>query len=223
MKINIGPYKDWIGPYQIAEKIIFWNKDKAHSFGRFLATGSFTRDKSKKLFDDDQNLTWFNNLLVWIHSKKSRKIEVRIDNYDVWNADTTLTLIILPMLEKIKETQQGSSFVEDEDVPENLRSTSAEPKENEWDWDSNNEVRWNWVLDEMIWAFQQLHPDCDWEDQYHRGKIEFSMEPAEGGCTSLVRGPGDTHVFDREGYKAHSDRIRRGTTLFGKYFRSLWT
>jgi len=24
MKVYIGPYVDWIGPYQIAEKILFW-------------------------------------------------------------------------------------------------------------------------------------------------------------------------------------------------------
>ena len=24
MKVYIGPYTNWVGPYQIAEKILFW-------------------------------------------------------------------------------------------------------------------------------------------------------------------------------------------------------
>ena len=24
MKVKIGPYKNWFGPYQLAEKILFW-------------------------------------------------------------------------------------------------------------------------------------------------------------------------------------------------------
>lgn len=223
MKIKIGPYKDWIGPYQIASKIVFWDEDKAHIFGRFLSTGSFKEKTSDRLFDENTHRTWLHKFCEWVDSKKQRKIKIHIDNYDVWNADSTLSLIILPVLVKIKEQKHGSPFVDDEDVPEEIRSDKAEPKEHEWDTDSNFEKRWNWVLDEMIWTFSQLQPDCDWEAQYHTGKIDFRTEPIENGMMRLVKGPEDTHTFDKEGHKKHSDRIQNGLRLFGKYYRALWT
>lgn len=27
MKVKIGPYKNWFGPYQLAEKLCFWAKE----------------------------------------------------------------------------------------------------------------------------------------------------------------------------------------------------
>ena len=44
MKVFIGDYVNFFGPYQIAEKILFW-KDKyeddiVHDFGKWLATTS---------------------------------------------------------------------------------------------------------------------------------------------------------------------------------------
>ncbi len=48
MKVVIGPYTTWIGPYQIAEKLCFWAKpvpdeigmkrkpDWVHDFGTWL-------------------------------------------------------------------------------------------------------------------------------------------------------------------------------------------
>ena len=41
MRVNIGPYKSWVGPYQIAEKILFWldknDDERVHKFGEWLA------------------------------------------------------------------------------------------------------------------------------------------------------------------------------------------
>jgi hypothetical protein len=54
---------------------------------------------------------------------------------------------------------------DDEDVPEYLRSHMAQPKEHEWDTDSLHFMRWDWILDEMIWAFEQKVND-NVEDQF---------------------------------------------------------
>ena len=153
MKVNIGPYRDWIGPYQIADMVFFWLPNHIHNdrwdyklrdrFGEWLAD------------------TWVNTLCEWIHSKKHRKIKIKIDRYDTWGMDHTLALIIIPMLKQIKETKHGSPFVDDKDVPKRLRSTSAAPKENEWDTDEFHHDRWDYVLDEMIWAFEQIVSDED--------------------------------------------------------------
>ena len=152
---------------------------------------------------------------------KERKIDVRIDDYDVWGLDHTLAYIIHPALLKLKEVKHGAPGVEDEDVPEELRSTNAPPKTNDWDTDENFFARWDWVLDEMIWAFGQVNED--WEDQFHSGEHDIIWEPVEGkDLVEMKHGPKDTHVFDSEGYNKHFDRMKNGIALFGKYYFALW-
>lgn len=159
-----------------------------------------------------------------LRSKKERKISIRIDPYDTWNMDHTLAMIIHPMLIQLKETKHGSPFVPDEEVPEELRSYNAPPKENEWDIDENWHKRWNWALDEMIWAFGQI-AEGDWELQYHTGESDIFWEETEINGEPLYemkRGPNDTHHFDKEGYEKHWKRIQNGTRLLGLLFSGLW-
>lgn len=85
-----------------------------------------------------------------------RKISIRIDKWDTWNADHSIALIALPLLIQLKETKQGSPNVDDQDVPELLRSTAAPPKENDWDTDDNWHLRWDYVMDEMIFSMQEI-------------------------------------------------------------------
>ena len=177
---------------------------------------------------------------------KERKISIKIDHWDVWSADNTLSLIIHPLLVELQKNKHGAPSVDDEDVPEELRSTSAPPTENDWSTDDNYFKRWDWVLDEMIWTFAQKLED-DVERQFHTGerdiywqrvnlngnaleetlyrlgdpKPEFK-EKDEDFLWQIVRGPNDTHVFDREGWEKWRDRKQNGFRLFGKYFESLW-
>ena len=208
MRVNIGKYRDWVGPFQIADLLqhIGVSEDRCFALGEWLAA------------------TPVNTVCEWVHKHKKQKVDVRIDRFDTWSMDSTLALIVLPMLIQLHKTKHGAPLVDDADVPDglNLRSTEAPVKENEWDTDANHFRRWDWVLDEMIWAFQQLQPDCDWESQFHTGVHDIQWEPAERGMSKMVAGPNDTHKFDADGYKAHSDRIDRGLRLFGGYFRSLW-
>jgi len=46
----------------------------------------------------------------------SRKINIKIDDYDMWNLDHTLALIILPSLKKFKKNLAGcpANFVKDD-------------------------------------------------------------------------------------------------------------
>ena len=59
---------------------------------------------------------------------EERKVEIQIDPWDSYNADHTLALIALSLIKQLKETKHGSAMVDDEDVPEDIRSTSAAPK-----------------------------------------------------------------------------------------------
>jgi len=208
MKVYLGPYKKWWGPYQLAELIPFVSEDTHNKIGDFLAE------------------TWVNNVCEWFYSKTKRKVEVRIDKYDTWNMDNTLALIILPMLKQIKETKQGSPLVDDEDVPSHMRHTfSKGPDDYETD-DRWIHYKWEWVLNEMIWTFEQ-ELDDSWEDQFVHGEpdYEFIHVGGEVGTESelnemIQKNP--NYWVDREGIKEYNDRINNGFRLFGKYYRGLW-
>lgn len=259
MYVKIGPYVDWIGPYQIADKIFFWVdnypelKDptgkleerwdyKAKDWlGEFLAHGFHkeTDEQRGRLFNRDRHHTWFYKLLSWIHSKQKRKVIVKLDRWDSWNVDGTLSLIALPLLKQLKATKHGSGMVDLEDVPEHLRYTETEDYDPQKCFDFYHEekaeklevdvhVRWDWVLDEMIWAFEQLQPDCDWESQYTTGEYDLRSEACkwdENGKPLLYQmkeGPNHTVVTDWEARQKHQDRINNGLRLFGKYYQNLW-
>ena len=214
MRVRIGPYKNWIGPYQIADMIFFWHKKypeddlaerwdyKLHDkFGDWLAN-----DKN----GDDSTLTKFCH---WLEKKRTRNIKVKIDPYDTWSMDHTLAYIIVPMLKQLHETKHGAPFVDDEDVPEHLRSTSAPAKENEWDTDENHFKRWDWVMEEMIWAFE-VHNDDDAESKFYDNSEVDRKEDINNQIRKMK--------VDEEGLKAFMNRKQNAFRLFGKYYQALW-
>ena len=198
MKVIIKPYKNYFGPYQLANlaRFIGFSEDKCSALGIKLA-------QNKKLVD----------FFEWLHAKRDTKREyVKIHSYDTWNMDSTLSHIILPMLIQLRDTKHGSPNVDDDDVPENydvkgLRSyESLTPKENEYDTDANWHRRWEYVLDEMIWAFEQL-ADPESEQQFYH-----------------YPDPDDIRKFtaDYDGLHKFEERKQNGFRLFGKYYQCLW-
>ena len=246
MKVKIGPYTSWYGPYQLAKTLMFWvpeekdehgvscMADRVHKFGEWLAHGSIEPETKvgevTPLFRD-RPTTWIAKFLSWIESKKKRTIKVKIDRWDTWNMDETLAHIILPMLKQLKETKHGSPHVDMEDVPESLRYDTTEDYESQlcFDWyhdestekkDCNVHTRWEWVLNEMIFAFESYFND--WDEKYCTGEHDMLFKQLDGGMSQLVRGPNDTFHCDYEGMKKESDRINNGLMLFGKYYKGLW-
>jgi hypothetical protein len=152
---------------------------------------------------------------------------VKIDRWDTWSMDHTLGQIALPMLKQLQEKKHGAPFVDDEDVPDELKSTSAPPKENEWDTDANHFKRWDWVMDEMIFAFEH-HINKDWEEAYRSGEFDHKSvacewdENGKAKMFKLEEGPNHTYKCDYEGMKVIEDRIKNGFRLFGKYYQALW-
>ena len=198
MKVYIGPYKTWYGPYQIVDKLFFWVERK----------GIFADDDPRhnrwdyrlnEWLGDKLADTWVNDVCLWINEKRTRKIRIHIDEYDTWSMDHTLSMIIHPMLEQLKAEKHGAPHVDDEDVPEELRSTAApELTQEQKDYGHNDDnffKRWDWVLDEMIFAHASQFND--WEDEYYDRK-------------------------DFDGMRVIQDRIQNGYRLFGKYYRNLW-
>jgi len=132
MKVYIGPYKRWVGPYQLANilKYVGVSEDRCHKIGEFLAD------------------TWVGSLTHWVYKKRKRIIKVRIDEYDLWSLDYTLAEIIYPALKRFKDSKQGTPWVDAEDVPPEIFETKE-----------YSEINWKWVLDEMIWAFEYTLDD----------------------------------------------------------------
>ena len=133
-----------------------------------------------------------------------RTIRVRIDSYDTWSMDHTLAHIIVPMLQQLKATKHGVPFVDMEDVPDILR---VEDNKDEIEW---MERRWNYVISEMIWAFNQKIR-YDWESDYYK----YEDDPTATFGLKLI-------WEDTEGRKAHQARMTNGFRLFGRYYESLW-
>ena len=107
-------------------------------------------------------------------SRKNKAETIIIDDFDVWNLDHTLALIIVPALKVLKKKKQGAPFVKNEDVPKHLRAADEEMKINDAGGDTDKHYfdRWDWVIDEMIWAFQQKLED--WEKSFCSGEADVN-------------------------------------------------
>jgi hypothetical protein len=212
MKVWTSKYRNhWLSPYVILTRVCFWEKDEDRIY-------------NLKEEADNPYVKWVNFLdpicqgihrfLDFIHP---RWTYVKLDYWDTWSFDHTLADIILPGLKQLKATKQGAPFTEDDDVPEYLRSYMAQPKENEWDTDSLHFMRWDWILDEMIWAFEQKvadDADSQFFDHSECGDEKFPWNK-DGQYVSKVK-------YDKEGHKAWQDRKANGFRLFGKYYENLW-
>lgn len=208
MKVIISNYRNhWLSPYTILEKVLFW------------------KDWENIGYDEPWVERWANRLepfcqaLCWLRERIHPRYEyVKIDRWDTWSMDHTLALIVLPMLKQLQQDKNGAPFVDDADVPENLKSTSAPPKENEWDTDDNHFARWDYVLSEMVWVFEQKVKDDD--------ESEFFDHSECGDVKDFVKDP-NKHLskskVDWDGLKRHQERKANGFRLFGKYYQSLWT
>ena len=218
MKIYINKYRyHWLSPYKILEKVFFWREI----------------DYDEPVID-----RWSDRLQPWCEGLRRvldvvhPKIDyVKIDQWDTWGMDSTLSQIALPMLLQLKATKHGAPFVDDEDVPEELRSTQAPPKEDENDVDGNHFKRWDWVMDEMIHA-HRCKVDPDWEEKYWTGEwgdtvwIESDREYPNPvtGVMEKVYSMDNTgnRKCDWDGLRAEQKRISNGFRLFGKYYEGLW-
>lgn len=253
MKVWIGKPTNWFGPYQLAELLCFWVpevEDKygikskphwVHQFGEYLAHGRIESKKERLIWKDnkDEHNTLLYKFLLWVDRVKNKipRQRIKIDYWDTWSLDYTLAPIVLPMLKQLKETKHGSGYIDFEDVPEHMRTGEHEQWEGQKCFDFYHEDvekrkydvhdRYEWALDEMIFAFEHLIDDS-WEDKYHFGEWDTYSEACkfdeEGNPTLYEMKYGENHTrkTDWDGLKAEWDRVDNGLRLFGKYFRTLW-
>lgn len=193
MKVKIGSY-----PNRAISNLHTNYMNKKYGYADWPKEQTRFENFLEKVEDATQSV--YNCTINLFLDRRVQKVKVRIDRWDTWSMDHTLTPIILPMLKQLKETKHGAPFVDYDDVPEELR---PEP---EWyeKYSKNGETdpdffkRWDWVMDEMIHAFEQKNKD-DWQSYYY-----------------------NYNDWDIEGMKAEQNRISNGFRLFGKYFEALW-
>ena len=222
MKIYRSNYRNhWVSPYTILKVICFWEKDD----GVFYNLEDVPGHKYDKWVNFLQPFCIaLQKFLDFVHPEIKY---VKIDYYDTWSMDHTLSPIIFPMLKQLKETKHGAPFVDDEDVPLELRSYACIPKENEWDTDDNHFKRWDYVLDEMIFAFE-CKVDDSWEKAFRSGEIDMKTVACrwdENGKATMyksVDGPNNTYKCDYEGMRVVEARMQNGFRLFGRYYQNLW-
>jgi len=209
MKIYMNkPKNSWISPYEIVEKVIFWREiDYDEPIVEFWA----------------KVLTPFCNALYNIRRIFERDIKyIKIDPWDTWSMDSTLSPIILPMLKQLKATKHGAPYIDDEDVPPKLRANRDTKYKGTADPDLHkisDEVdkkffkRFDYILDEMIWTFEQL---SDWnnDDKFYDHTESRKIKDLNKSISKIK--------IDKVGLKKHHARIDNGLRLFGKYYRTLW-
>lgn len=149
-----------------------------------------------------------------------RKLVVRIDPWDVWSADYTLSLIILPLLILYRREMHGipmqmfskeyhalldsKKYWKEKEL--NRKTGRIGPLERRLRKLSDEAfTRWKETIDEMIWAFKQVVGS------------EPSFWKVKPNHKKGIKG-----VMDMDAWKAYHDRISAGIRLFGENFQSLW-
>jgi hypothetical protein len=223
MKIYKSGYRShWFSPYKIIEYAFFWTDWSRCSRSRGIVEDSAFVDHPAWVDRAVDYLSPISRAIQWILDLVHPQINyVKIDYYDTWSFDHTLADIILPGLKQLKETKHGAPFTEDSDVPEYLRSYMAQPKENEWDTDSLHFMRWDWILDEMIWAFEQKVSDDAESQFFDHSAYEKDKVPVRDWLADMENRVNKTK-YDKEGHEAWLKRKANGFRLFGKYYENLW-
>lgn len=216
MKVYTNKYRNhWLSPYTILEKVFFWREI----------------DYEEPLIDKwSDRLNPICEALQKVLDKVHPKIDyVKIDKWDTWSMDSTLAPIILPMLKQLRGTKHGSPIVDLEDVPEHLRTTGTQDYDDQLVFDfykedntykddyPNIHARWEWVLDEMIWAFEQKANHNSEDQFFDHSECDYDKKPwdRDGNYVSHIK-------VDWNGLKSWQKRKENGFRLFGKYYEGLW-
>lgn len=198
MKVKIKPYATYFGPHQLVY-FLFYLFSKPDEF---VICRNYPEWVHRILyFYAESRLGEFHARIAqkYVDWKDSRRVSVKVDNYDTWCASSTFASVIIPVLKELKNTKHGAPAVDDEDVPQSLRST----EDLEFKGDPNNGdidkywfSRWDWVLREMIWGLETYIDDY----------------PMSSGLE-----------YNRELFDHIEKRKSNAMRLFGKYYGNLWS
>lgn len=198
MKIKIGPYPNRaicnLHTNYMNKKYGYVDWPEYKQKGLRVKAQPFAEAWREKAEDIIQLI--YNCTINLFLDRRVQKIKIHIDPWDTWSMDHTLAPIILPMLKQLKATKHGAPWVAVADVPKELRPSKKDILNYEKDGSTDPKFfeRWDWVLDEMIYAF-----DC----KVNKDDVYMRFE-------------------DRKELDAEQERISNGFRLFGRYYESLW-
>ena len=191
MKVYLGKYVYPITTYDIASKIIFWdNNEYRKKLNAILKFGLSYNQNSKKLSILSKFLDKYN-------SYQKRKVFIKIDDYDVYNLDYTLSLIIEPSLKKLLDDEWLSFKADNEDLPKELQISDDEYKLISFTYLENDP------------RLSEIYNRLEQQPKYIINKMIYAFNILNSTESDKIK----------EDYKKEIDE---GLRLFGKYFRNLW-
>jgi hypothetical protein len=162
---------------------------------------------------------FYHNWFKALGGKWEERVSVRIDPWDTWSMDSTLSHIVVPMLEQLRETTHGAPHIDDADRPPQFLGTVVD--RNSGDVDEFHFDAWDWILGEMLFAHKSKNEE--WYAKFCSGAHDITWVESEiSDYSVMTKGPNDTFKIDMEGRDAYQARITNGFRLFGKYYENLW-
>jgi hypothetical protein len=221
MRVKIGPYKNWFGPYQFADLLQYVgvSEDTCYKIGERIPAWPF-------LFIEK--------------IKPKRTVKVHVDKYDIWSADHTLAAVIGPVLRAMIGKKQGvpGNMLPDE---YNVLVSSKEFWKEDTDGPLHRKAnmmldeaseKWESLLEHMAWSFEEYNKD-DWDEQYWSGELgdwkveetsEIAVDPVTEKKETVSRSLNfGNRTCDWDARQKHWEKMHDGIKLFGEHFPSLWT
>jgi len=216
MKVYLGKYGTYWSNWYLTGKIyklIYRNKFD------FLSDDEYDAKIKIEKYLDKIIPEWFWKFVNFFTNR--RYTYIKIDDYDIWSLDHTLSMIILESLRKFKQSYIDSEvkgipgpFLTDPEYENQMCFDFYQSAYNEQS-DIDNWIR---TLDKMIYSFDSIVND---------GKSKF-FDHSE--CTDLHENmSGDEFTdsinkikVDKIGLEIHYQKVDEGLLLFSKYFKNLW-
>ena len=159
--------------------------------------------------------------------RKNRKLQVVIHRYDTWSMNSTLAHIIVPMLKQLKKTKHG--------IPGSMLSSEYNrltSSKKYWKKSKNGPLhkkerklfqqactKWDDILNQMIWSYDQLARDKPEQDRYFKRTGKMKWKDLPNGNEELIT---TGYKYDKKGHHKYLARIQEGITLFGLHYQNLW-
>lgn len=158
--------------------------------------------------------TFLGDLVRWYNTRERKIVVKNITRSDTYSLNSTLAEVILPALKKFKEdcTEWAGypcQFEGDNpDIPEDLK-------------DADGLTKWKWVIDEMIFAFEQELDDTEKDKYYDHSECSYMKDDEPFDVDNFMDDLKRIKV-DWDGLRKYNERVQRGFEFFGKYYQNLW-
>jgi hypothetical protein len=173
-----------------------------------------------------------------------RTEKIHIDPWDTWSMDYTLALIILPMLNQLKESKHGA--------PSSMPSFGMQSnthrqlclgfyKDGDDLADKAGFEQWDEILDKMIWSFEEIIRDDPpefwitkpiWHDNWEDNWVEIDSDDFSRLPDEIIDNDDSDNKYqlvlkrsgelDHKALEEYNNKVQDGLSLFGKHFRNLW-